>query len=775
MRAKNTRRAMLLSALSMLLCVSMLIGTTFAWFTDTVTSGSNIIKSGNLDVEMHWADGDKALPTEEAGWNDASQDAIFNYDLWEPGYVAARHIRISNKGTLALKYHLSIEATGEVSDLADVIDVYYADPAVQVTSREDVNTLTKLGTLSEVLKQFSTTASGTLLPEANDFVTIVLKMQESAGNEYKNKSIGSSFAVKLFATQFTHEEDSFDKYYDETAAVFTVAEANAMLAQNKDVNLVGADEPTEIIYVPANYTGTLVLNNVKVASVQESDPIATVAEEDQTPVITEHKIVILGNVEVKATQEGMSAITATKLNITGDGNLTAIAKGKAAFGIGGMNTKSIIISNVTIKEVVGGEAGKVGTDTKYYKDAPEGGAAIGSGFDGAVITLNKVNVEKAVGGSKAAAIGARYHIGVTVNISNSTINAEGGATAAAIGGSRISGEQTEQDTTINIVNSVITAKGGVYGAGIGSGYDTHCKAGQPECIINIENSDINATGGKYAAGVGTGYHHAALKGEIKNSTVTAVSGEKFYKDTYTTAMDVGFGVVDPTREGKDCDSKLICNGVEITLVIPKKTVTVTTADELIKELAKVTESMEIDATGVTVEPTGSMDTTVKIPAGVTIKGAKFESNSQCYLVTTGSGDPVVFEDCDFDGPGFGMFVIAGNDENGANMVFEDCTFAGQVAPNFVNNPAGESTFINCTFTVGSDNIGLVNCMGGTHTFNNCTFDYTGGATFGSNQFVKWNAVNSYSERYSTAVILNGCTYINCGTQRYGSNSTLTKK
>ncbi len=48
---KSPKRAWLMSVISMLMCCAMLIGTTFAWFTDTVTSGKNIIKAGNLDVE----------------------------------------------------------------------------------------------------------------------------------------------------------------------------------------------------------------------------------------------------------------------------------------------------------------------------------------------------------------------------------------------------------------------------------------------------------------------------------------------------------------------------------------------------------------------------------------------------------------------------------------------------------------------------------------------------------------------------------------------------
>ena len=129
-KQKSTKRALLLSALSLLMCVSMLVGTTFAWFTDSVTSAGNIIKAGNLDVEMYWADGGKAVPADDsADWTDASTGAIFNNDLWEPGYTEAKHLKIANVGTLALNYQLRIVANGVVGKLADVIDVYYFDAA----------------------------------------------------------------------------------------------------------------------------------------------------------------------------------------------------------------------------------------------------------------------------------------------------------------------------------------------------------------------------------------------------------------------------------------------------------------------------------------------------------------------------------------------------------------------------------------------------------------------------------------------------------------------
>ena len=226
---KTARRALFSSVLALILCCCMLVGTTFAWFTDSVTSAGNIIKSGTLDVTMEWYDGTKAVPAvDSADWKDASQGAIFDYKLWEPGYTEVRHIKISNEGSLALKYQLSIAANGTVSKLADVIDVYYVDPAVPggVTDRTMLDGSNKLGTLTQALAGMAESANGNLLAGENVTLTIALKMRETAGNEYQDKAIGSDFSIVLLATQYTHEEDSFDEKYDEGA--------NLVLASNTE-------------------------------------------------------------------------------------------------------------------------------------------------------------------------------------------------------------------------------------------------------------------------------------------------------------------------------------------------------------------------------------------------------------------------------------------------------------------------------------------------------------------------------------------------------------
>ena len=558
--SKHTKKALLSSVIALILCCSMLIGTTFAWFTDSVTSGKNHIVAGNLDIELY-----NGLDT-NAAKVDETTPLFEEVTLWEPGVVAYENLTVANVGTLALKYNLGINFTNENTvngyGLSQVLQVAVVKNGVDTSkTREEI-----VAGIDSWQSLSSWYESGDLYAEeGRDTATygIVIWWEPSDNDNNWNVNNGKTtsngeplhidLGINLTAWQKDYENDSFNNQYDADLAVMTVAEANKRMANGEDVVLIGANEPNSVVEIPAEYTGTLTLHNVSVASVQAAGNA---------------NIVINGPVVVKAVDG--SAITANgKLNISGTGNLTAIAADKtAAFGIGGMNTTAIKIEGITIDYVSGGCDGEV-VDTvadKYLKAPSEGGAAIGSGYNGAVITLNNVHIVKAIGGSKAAGIGARYWTGVTVNITDSTIDyVEGGASAAGIGGSRVSGGATEAGTTINIENSTITAQGGAYGAGIGSGYDTHCQSSQPLCTINIDGSTINATGGQYAAGVGTGYHNASLTGEIKNSTVNAASGEKIYKATYTSAQDVGFGVVDPAREGLQTDSKLTYNGKEITL------------------------------------------------------------------------------------------------------------------------------------------------------------------------------------------------------------------
>ena len=115
---KNTRRTLLASGLSVLLCIALLMGTTFAWFTDSVTSGSNKIVAGNLDVELEYWDG--------TNWQTVTENTnLFkptegdNAALWEPGHTEYVQLRIRNAGTLALKYSFEVNVFGDENGSAE--------------------------------------------------------------------------------------------------------------------------------------------------------------------------------------------------------------------------------------------------------------------------------------------------------------------------------------------------------------------------------------------------------------------------------------------------------------------------------------------------------------------------------------------------------------------------------------------------------------------------------------------------------------------------------
>lgn len=211
-KQKSTKRALLLSALSLLMCVSMLIGSTFAWFTDSVTSGINKIVAGNLDVELYHSD--KAATDEQVGDTTKLFDDV---TLWEPGAMVWEKLTVKNLGSLALKYTLAVNVS-DVSvvngkSLADVLKVAVMD--VQPT-RENIVTAEKKDLESFVLK------SDCELEAKNgvdDFYIAIYWAPSANDNDYNvaGEKLYANLGVTLVATQATVESDSFDDQYDKDA------------------------------------------------------------------------------------------------------------------------------------------------------------------------------------------------------------------------------------------------------------------------------------------------------------------------------------------------------------------------------------------------------------------------------------------------------------------------------------------------------------------------------------------------------------------------------
>ena len=193
---KSKKSALLLSFTSLLLCFAMLAGSTFAWFTDTATTGVNKIVAGNLkvDLQMQKPDGSwVSAKGETLEFKKAANAPADEKVLWEPGCrYELPALRVVNKGNLALKYKIQITGIQGDAKLNKVIDWTINDADINLTEEH------------------------LLAGQTGDPFTIKGHMQKTAGNDYQNLSI-DGIGITVYATQDTVEYDSFDNKYDENA------------------------------------------------------------------------------------------------------------------------------------------------------------------------------------------------------------------------------------------------------------------------------------------------------------------------------------------------------------------------------------------------------------------------------------------------------------------------------------------------------------------------------------------------------------------------------
>ncbi len=207
---KSTKRALFTSALALLMCVTMLIGTTFAWFTDTASTAVNKIQAGNLKVDIIGENDDNHL--EKLNFTKAAS-AEDKELLWEPGCrYLTEGFRIANKGNLALKWKAQVNK-GKTADnkgnfdLLDVIDFYLVTKAADGRDLE-----TPLDEFTGNLKK----------TETSGVYYIKGIMQTTAGNNYQGLTL-EGITITVVATQDTVEYDSIDNQYDKDAEYPIVA------------------------------------------------------------------------------------------------------------------------------------------------------------------------------------------------------------------------------------------------------------------------------------------------------------------------------------------------------------------------------------------------------------------------------------------------------------------------------------------------------------------------------------------------------------------------
>lgn len=378
---KNTKRALLSSVMALFLCFAMLLGTTYAWFTDSVTSANNVIQSGNLDVVLeyksNWSD----------GWATVDENTKIFKDgaLYEPGYTEVVYLRVSNAGSLALKYLLSfnlaneegsINVYGDEFKLSDYLQIGYH---VQDEYSSGFNYADMFGTreaaLSNVELQKLNGANAVIrenapiLPgdDTAQVVAIVLTMPDTVGNE-ANTRLGEDapyveLGVRLFATQYTHENDSFGNQYDANvdqpavheiwnAADFTKAFAEGGQAIIENMDLSGENA----VYAELAANKSLALNT--------NNSIIAKQDDKAYAIINNGNLEITGNgtitTQFKGSIENWGKLYINNLNIDVKGT-------KYGFHV---KAGECEINNLTLTAQRGGvniQGGKVTINSGSYK------------------------------------------------------------------------------------------------------------------------------------------------------------------------------------------------------------------------------------------------------------------------------------------------------------------------------------------------------------------------------------------------------------------------
>ena len=260
--SKITKRALLSSVLAVLMCVAMLVGTTFAWFTDTASTAVNKIVAGNLDIELSYKNS-----STDGKFVKADKDTPVFKDgaLWEPGHVEYVVLKVNNAGSLALKYKLGINIANEVGSTNVIGDPFKLSDYIHFAVLDgdktegdfDRDSLVNAAGNGAVLNE-GYTVEDHMAAGDEKIITLVVWMPTTVGNEANHMTGAAApsidLGISVLAAQYTYEKDSFGDDYDAKAEydeekVITVNDATELTAAIKSAEggetiRLGADVET---------------------------------------------------------------------------------------------------------------------------------------------------------------------------------------------------------------------------------------------------------------------------------------------------------------------------------------------------------------------------------------------------------------------------------------------------------------------------------------------------------------------------------------------------
>ena len=424
---KSTKRALLGSVMAMVLCLAMLVGATFAWFTDTASTGVNKIQAGKLDVALEMKDAAGQWVSAEGKTLDFVKAAAGEQVLWEPGCTyTLPELRVVNNGNLALKYKVTITGINGSAKLNDVIDWTIND--------------------ADLSADHSLAAGAT-----SEALTIKGHMKESAGNEYMNESI-DGIAITVAATQDTVENDSFGNTYDKDAEYPIVAMDTLQELINNATEPVSAKLEGNIagsLTVPQGKDVTLDLNGF------------TLTGGDSHAILNHGTLCIKdssGNGKIVASKANTSALRNAAVCVIDGGTFTRAA---------GVDNKWHTVENFGTMTFNGGKV--IAEDGQSFAIV-NGWNYIDPGEQKATMTINNIEMKAGPNGLKNCA-------GGTLTMNGGTLHCTGywGLSNDSTGVATINGGEIISDKYVAISNggAKMEINGGTFTGPQGSLYVQH--------------------------------------------------------------------------------------------------------------------------------------------------------------------------------------------------------------------------------------------------------------------------------------------------------------
>ena len=344
MTKKSTKSALLTSSISLLLCFAMLLGTTFAWFTDSVTSANNIIKSGNLDVTFEYWDGDSWETVQDAS------DILTN-TLWEPGVAEVAYLKVANKGSLALKYQLGVNIVSETEGENVEGDTFKLSDYLKFGVVENVNGETNAYANREAAVADVTHAKALNAGYFKDediakneakqehYFALVVWMPTTVDNEANHNGTVPKIdlGLNVVATQLNAEKDSFGSDYDadvkypvsvSTADELTAAlkeGGNIVLAENIDLTKTLFANGDDVVLDLNGKTITAPSSGAMFHSGSDTDPSMIITSSTDGAVINAGSNAVLlgyGSTEISNVTINVENATSTSVPFSVYGNLT---------------------------------------------------------------------------------------------------------------------------------------------------------------------------------------------------------------------------------------------------------------------------------------------------------------------------------------------------------------------------------------------------------------------------------------------------------------------